>query len=466
MSAHRWKYAGFSYYDRDSVERELEELSEAGWLLEKAGGVLWKYRRAEPKARRAAVLYVAEGSEFNSEPTGGQLELDELCQQEGWHLATRWGQMQVYYNDDMAAGPLETDPVAQVENLRRSMKKSLYGNLVLEVIFGLFLLLSHVLMCAENPADFLSSPTELFAVFMGVLLLGEALWQLFSTLRWLKKAEAAAEEGVFLSIPSHKGSILLFCLLPFLLLLIGFRDRYQMLILGSFPLLAVLLMSRPWLKWVKSRGHSRRFNGIVGVGGAVLMNFAALVLLGVTVIKAPGSFDGHEPVGSFEMSSGWEWEVYADELPLRLEDFQEELPPISWSTEKRGEESLLAAQYDYTQWPLSQDLELPDLHYRLTTAKVPALFPLFKKKALERYEDRVMDESCTEIDHFEPIDPAPWGADESYQHLWNTGFLRHYLLIYGHTLVDLNLPEEPTEAQKQKIGAKLQEAASMARGVA
>lgn len=59
------------------------------------------------------------------------------------------------------------------------------------------------------------------------------------------------------------------------------------------------------------------------------------------------------------------------------------------------------------------------------------------------------------IDHYEPADPAPWGADEAYQRHWSEGVLNDYLLFWGDRIVELKFYWEPTPEQIAAAAEKL-----------
>ena len=46
-----------SFYDHTGIAAHLEKMAAKGWMLDKIGAYLWRYRRTEPKQLAFAVSY-------------------------------------------------------------------------------------------------------------------------------------------------------------------------------------------------------------------------------------------------------------------------------------------------------------------------------------------------------------------------------------------------------------------------
>ena len=123
MKDRKRQLENLAFYDKAAIEDRAAHMAEKGWLVEQPGPYFWKYRRIEPKRLAVNVVYFPKASEFDPSPTEGQIQLEELCKRDGWILAARWGQMQIFYNEQKDPVPIETDPVIQVETVRAAMKK-------------------------------------------------------------------------------------------------------------------------------------------------------------------------------------------------------------------------------------------------------------------------------------------------------------------------------------------------------
>lgn len=114
----------FTFYDKTGIEKHLEQMASEGWLLEKMSAFRWTYRRIEPKKIHFSVSYYATITDFEPEPTEEQQAFNDFCEHSGWQLAASTMQMQVFYNENENPVPIETDPVLEVENIHRSVKKT------------------------------------------------------------------------------------------------------------------------------------------------------------------------------------------------------------------------------------------------------------------------------------------------------------------------------------------------------
>ena len=101
----------------------LEQMAARGWMIQKAGNLFWTYTKIPPQKLRFAVTYFPGASEFDPKPSERQLEREELCTQDGWRLVLRWDAMQIFCTDWEDAVPIDTDPVPQVDNIHRTMRK-------------------------------------------------------------------------------------------------------------------------------------------------------------------------------------------------------------------------------------------------------------------------------------------------------------------------------------------------------
>lgn len=444
------KPAWFAFYDRMRIERTLERMSERGWIIQKMGAYFWTYQRAEAKKRHVTVTYVADGSEFNAAPTAGQRELEELAARDGWKLKAVWGQMQIYYSDREDPVPMETDPVTQVENMHRAMKKNIIpgslGNLLLSVAWIAMFLFQLRL----NPVGFLSSPVQILLIPDGILMLLSSLIDLIGTWRWYGKARKAAENGVYLEVGRHRVLSWILTALSFavlVLLLAGFGGRWKLLIVAVLPMALVFCVFQWLMKALKARGCSKRAS--FAITGAVSGVLAFVLIMGVSLAAVRlGVMEDGRPVGTFE-KYGRERKVYDEALPLRLEDLQE-AGEMRYSLEKRGSESIFAAHYEYRQWPLTEDADWTSLDYEVTDVKMPAVYDLILRQILKN-KDEVDHGEVLLVDHYEPIDPASWQADEAYQLHWSDSVRDKYVLCYGNKIIQLQLEEPPTAEQKRTV---------------
>ncbi len=182
-------------YDYHYIQKLLRDQAAQGWHLEKVGGILWKFRRGEPKHVRYEIIYTAAASAYNSRPTEAEEELADLCAQAGWKLAASFAQVQVYRNEDPNATPLETDEVQKFENLLRNMKKHYIPNQFWLIVLYAVQLLMYGSSTLRDPAAMLSSSMVVLILMACAGLVVEYGFLLISNLLWLRRAGRAVDAG-------------------------------------------------------------------------------------------------------------------------------------------------------------------------------------------------------------------------------------------------------------------------------
>ena len=76
MKDRKYRLESFAFYDHTAIQGRVEEMASRGWLLQKPGNFLWRYRRIPPQRLHAAVTYVPTASEFEPGTSKGGLNLD------------------------------------------------------------------------------------------------------------------------------------------------------------------------------------------------------------------------------------------------------------------------------------------------------------------------------------------------------------------------------------------------------
>lgn len=446
----------FAFYDQKRIEAHLEKMAAQGWMLEKVGNYSWTYGRMEPKQVHVAVTYVAGASNFDSGPTEGELDLEELAARDGWVRKLSWGQMQIFYNEQPDPVPLETDPATQVENIQRAMRKNVLPRWLMMLGLDLYLAFFWIYQLRRDPVHSLAEPLYLSQVVMSLWLFAVIFWEMGGYLLWLKRARKGAERGELVSTGSRRLFSWASVLFVLVVVLLGFSGRFRMLALTCLFLLTVTLLAGPLLRWIKSWGRSRRFNLAVSIAAVLVLSFSGITLLCIYVFQHPGAFGSHSPAGQYEILPDLEVDYYQDELPLRLEDLMEIEEGIFWSTEKQEQGSFLVERMECSQHDLNGgEKRLPRLEYVLTKVKVPGLYGFCRDGLLRKHKDVVKGGEVLYVSHYEEIDAAPWGAEAAYQLYLEGGFIEQYILCYDKILVELDLDEPPTSEQIETIRNKL-----------
>lgn len=445
-------FCNFSFYDQQAIQEKLEEMAQKGWMLEKTGSFMWTYKRMEPKKLRFSVTYFPNASDFDPGPTDGELTKIDYCRQDGWILVTSWGVMQIFYNENTDAVPIETEPITQVENIRRSMRKNVLLPQSVLCVMYFWNVIIRFSQWKRNPVGELSDPRSLYVVLMFGGFTFVCLHEILFYFSWSKKAKAAAQnDGMFLPIQSRPVASWILTAFSVLLVILVFSALkgplgFAMLWLCAVPLIGVI--ANLIKKYLKKRGVSRNVNRIVSVGSVLVLTFLFLGLMTASIIRGDLHFsDSKTVVGTYELY-GRTREIYNDPLPLSIEELAD--VNAQWSKEADHQETFLLSGTEYRQYAVSIDgNDRPDernLEYTITEVKWDFLFDFTKQAVLNSRQDEIHGDYVF-TDHYEPIDASIWNADDAYQLHWSDSVMNTYLIFWKNRIVEIKFYWEPTPEQ-------------------
>lgn len=439
----------YSFYDRSGVARHLEEMAAKGWMLESLGTYSWRYRRIEPKPLKFSVTYFPTASQFDSHPSAEQELFWAFCAEAGWELAASSAQVQIFCNEQENPIPLETDPVSEYDTIRRSMKRgplASYGLLlvlcVFEIAFGLWRIWN-------DPVDTLSSSSSLSASFGWTPLLLLVCVELIRSYRWLKRAKTAADTNQPLpDLRSAKGLSVLVLAVTALELLWMLFSTLQTSRRMLFVMLAVMVcffllfvLSNVVLKAAKKLRFSKWVNMALTLGTIALLSVGLMSGMVAVILHADGNLlEDHPPVETYEYN-GMTWDVYADPLPLTIEELID-TDYNQWSTRLIQNSSPLLTHLEARQRPRMDALGQPDLEYEIVIVHAPFLYDLCKNDFinwLERDNDKLPEEYW---DVYQSVDPTPWGASEAYQRCSSGEPINQFLICWPDRIAEIDFDWE------------------------
>lgn len=438
-----------SFYDRTGIESELTQMAEKGWLIDNISGLGWVYRKIEPKKLSFCITYYPRFSVLSSEITEEQKTFYEFCERSGWKLAAANHQMHIFYNEQVDAVPIETDPVLEVENIHDSAKKNLIRYKLVFIALSLVMILNSTLRILSNPIEFFSDVLYTTLTFEYIILLIFILHGMCRYYSWRSKAKKAALRGEFLETTGHgilQKILVLATIIAIILsltltsILSAFSIYTFILILTLLEILALFFIGWTVLKRLKRKNKSvsaiRRF----------LIMYTVLSIIGSLIISMIGTAAYDIATENNNWYTGYTFD--GNKPPLVMEDFTN-INPSAYTTTTSGSETLLLGYFKLQQESKSAIESIyksPILEYTVTSVNAPFMYSMCKEHLLGARN------------YIRTQDTALWGAqevylslaqDESYDNIYT------YLLLYENHIVEISYNGVLTPEQISIITEKL-----------
>lgn len=415
----------YSFYDRTGIQNYLEAQAAKGWMLEKAGTIFWKFRRCEQRKLRFSVVYFPEADVCDPAPGEGEQTFREFCEHGGWHFVGSLAQMQIFYSTSANPVPIDTDPVIEVQNIHKSMKKSELLSHWLLLVSAVLQIFSQCLGFAGDPLRYLSWNINLyFALFWPTMLLLCAR-RIICYYRWYRRAKQAAGDGEFLATRGFQKTEAAWAILALVGLascLIFSRSKITaaIVIVGVVVGLGLVGMSILARDYFKNRGYTPAQNKVRTI----------ILTVAVTLI-----FSGVLTAAAFY------YVEKADDAPHASIELSE-LMDVEYKTlELEDNESILLGRQRIMHYTGRRNGEpWYELQYQVVHAKADFLLDFCQEEILKD-------------NHFEVAgwDAAPWNADEAFAFVRDEQ-VKGYMLCYGDYIVTLWPNWEMTEDQMAAIG--------------
>ena len=427
----------FTFYDKTGIEKHLEKMALEGWLLEKMSAFRWTYRRIEPQKLHFSVSYYATITDFEPEPTEEQLAFNEFCEHSGWKLAASTMQMQVFYNENENPVPIETDPILEVENIHRSVKKTVLVSYFLMMFLGFVMGASFISTMLGDPIYLLSSATKLFTGVWCVIAFAYSLTELITYFVWRKKAKVLAEQGVFLETRGHRKlgfAIVVFMLASVILYIVALANSGLQFYMTAY--LLIFLAGFPLVNGVKTLLKKKKVKAGTNKALTFVASFAlAFVLVGaLTAVTIFGIQNG-----AFESNP--------KELPITIGELLD-VDDSDYIKSNRNDGSILLGQDHSSQHPNTYE-HSPTMSYTITEVKMPFLYDFVADTLYHHYDEWKGWDSTYE---YIEVDAAEWGASKAWE-LYEDGKADNtFLVCYEKYVLEIEVDWELTAEQKQLIG--------------
>ncbi|MBQ2927426.1 MAG: DUF2812 domain-containing protein [Oscillospiraceae bacterium] len=445
-----------TFYNHTGLEKHFEKMAQKGWLIDRISNLGWVYRKIEPKKIHFCISYYPKASEFDPEPSEGQKTFQEFCAHTGWVLACTTAQMQIFYNERENPIPIETDPVLEVETIHAAIKKSFIPAQITLMVMGALFGWINVLSLIGNPILTLSDPMKIFSACCWTMVFMLASLDLWVYFRWHRKAEEAAENGIFLETPDT--SAFHWAALAVLAVLVGYLviniagssdTLLQYIMTGvTIYIFALFALAEGIKRLGRKLKFSRNTNRIVTFVLVFLLSWAMnmTITFSAMELREQGILDRGEKEN-------------AADAPLRMEDLLDVeefymMPLIdSESIFLRYRKTSVMPHFDEEHRSV-----LPNMEYTILDVKMPFLYETAKAQMVKDLTQAARLNTPYEYrDRLVSSDPSPWGAGEAYYVVndYDAAESNHYFLCYADRLVDIEFSWTPTQAQMATVGEKV-----------
>lgn len=440
MRTTKRRFEIFSFFDVNGIEKHLEKMAQKGWLISKMDMFGWVYKKIEPQKLKFNVCYYPNASEFDPEPSDKQKDFYEFCEHTGWKIACQSAQMQVFYNENLQAVPIETDAKITVETIHNSAKKNFLPSYFILLGLGLvqeFILISRFL---NEPVELFSNSIYALAGFLWFLVSIVYLAEIIGYFRWHQKATKLAEDGEFLQ-PKGKTklqkttSYTVFAFLAFWLISAIFdEDKFLSYVaISIFISMILLFVFINGIKQVlKDNKVKRNTNRAITLALCFILSFAITALFSAISIKLASNSNIDEKNN------------YIDKVPLVVSDLID-VNSDDYIAERTKSKSVFLEQLETWQYAKNEYEDLPYMRYEITFVKFEQLYNTCKNAMVnQKYKT------------YQKIDEKPWSANEAYQLFYDDGTNRNeYILCYNDKIIEIYFEWNPTEQQKQIVYQKI-----------
>ena len=420
----------FAFYDRTGIQKYLEKQAEEGWLLESATNYRWKFRRMEPRKLTFAVVYFPEADLYDPAPGEEELTFREFCAHGGWNLAGSVAQMQIFWSGRENPTPIETDPILEIENIHKSMKKSSLPGYWCLVLAGILNLIAQGIGMNAGLVRYLSSGMNLAALGAWLILLPICIYRLVSYGIWRRRAIAVAEQdGSFLETKASTrieniGSLIV--LVGYAAVLVSMKDTLiaPVMVLTMAAVFAVHGLMELLRRWMKKEGYEAARAKKITMVTSVCLVLAVVLVLVPALTKNIMSHQGAESKPG---------------APLNIWELREEQEENFGSLMMYDQESVLLEYKDAYQHPQGNS-RTPHLEYDYVRVKWLPLYELCLNEVMEIPAHMAGSK-------WYRIDAAPWGAERAWQLYDGEEYRQWYVLCYGDVILEMVIDWEITQEQ-------------------
>ncbi len=453
------------FYDSTGIQDHLSEMAKNGWIFEKATSFYWQYRKGEPQDLQYTVTYFHEASEFNPYPTDNQSTFLEYCESSGWNFVAQLAQMQIFCSTQPNPTPIETDDKLKLKSIHRSMKKNFLPSQILILVLAISQLLMRVYDYFNRPLYLLSDYTSLLVSLLFLVLGAYTIYIIAGYYNWQKRARKSLDNGGDIPRPRNSSylrfAVLLFALSILLIWCVVATQTFSyMFIVGYLAFMVFLFVLsfsvKNFLKKKKVSAKKSRFIVLVILPiilTIVIINFVFLLIM------TEVSFFQQKPVevipSDTQEGRVFEFEVYKDDIPIKLEDFTE-ITDTTYSYEliEQTETFILKVTHASQNGGFTTE-SIKEFQYKIVDVKIP----FFYEVALNDFIERFHYEQDVDIEFrrvYKEVSIPEFCANKVYQlHRGDEPIGNDFIVCYDDKIVDVYFDFDVTKDEIARLSEKL-----------
>ena len=422
MREKKWVLNIYQPDDEAAIVKRLEKLATKGWFLERADNWGWTLRRGEPAQVRYAVTYFPEASVFDPGPTEDQETYADYCRAAGWEFVSSYGPVQYFRSDLPDPVPIETDQGEKLAAIHRSLTKYALRAYGLGLVCGLLAWAGQIKRLRQLPLDMLSDNRQLLILAIYVVITVCSAAMLADYLIWYLRSKRSVEDGGA-CLPGHTwlryvtNITLLLCLAVLLGVVLAAAGSVRrgllvlaLLILRFLPYAALWTVFHLLRRRGRDRASVRKGYIIAAVIAWIGIMVLDIAFLDSDILAAPG----RQPDQIYVDSHGDSHNLYADDLPVTLEDLGIEVKTADRCSYRAwNSTSILVSYSTYDQSAEGEESDLPWLRYGVAD--------FAQEWMAETCLDGMVHEELTRpwgsifiLSPNDSVEDSRWGADEVY----------------------------------------------------
>ena len=201
MNKRKRVFWGFLSLDYKAIETYLEEMAQKGWMLEKVGRWIARFRAIEPKALRFNVDVFKDEGPLSPMNTNESEEYRNLCKESGWNFITSRDHLQFFYAEEGEnPTPIQTDDVLE----QKIVESTLWKTELIGVIISTALIIWVMTLYFPPKYTFLLSFVGVAGTFVLPLLFLSGVVPVSYGLIRILKAKKDIERGLPIEKPDYK----------------------------------------------------------------------------------------------------------------------------------------------------------------------------------------------------------------------------------------------------------------------